>query len=390
MPKRPLRQQRRRAIAACTLATLAGLALSGAPLAAEPATGSGGVLVRGARYVMGAKLEIRVWASSRRSGTEALEAAFARVEQLDAVMTTWRPEGRLARLNHALAQPGACAAGIPVSPRLAACLSDALRWSRRTGGLFDPTLGTLIEAWDLRGSGRVPRPRELAAARARSGPEKVRIRGAGTGRPEVLAAAPGLRFDLGGIGKGIALDAAAAALRARGHDAVLLDFAGQVLATGPPPGREGWPVAIAHPSERQRPAVELWLTRGSLATSSNAERARFADGARLGHVIDPRTGRPTGTVSSASVLAGDATAADALASALLVGGFDAAPVIERHADGWLLLEPHATGTGPPRCTVFGSLRNLLRRSGLETAKCSPPEGRASPTARGPGRPRGQE
>jgi thiamine biosynthesis lipoprotein len=363
-----------------------GLALAGLIALGPTPAGDEPEPIRRARYVMGTRLEIRLYSSpdSRQNGIEAMEAAFARVRELDDLLTTWRAEGKLARLNRALEEPQAARTGVPVPQPLADALDRALRWSRRTDGLFDPTLGSLTAAWDLRGKGRIPEPAELAAARARSGHDRVSVRQDHAGRSRVVTEVPGLRFDLGGIGKGLALDAAAEVLRARQHRAALLDFAGQIMAVGPPPGREGWLVRIAHPADRRCPGLSLILDRGSLATSSNAERARTRNGETLGHVIDPRSGRPTKTRASASVLADSATAADALASALMVGGADAGSTVERYGGEWLLLDPGDNDSPGLRCTSSAGLAPRLRGPASSSFDCPPPPGRASHAGRARG------
>lgn len=130
----------------------------------------------------------------------------------------------------------------------------------------------------------------------------------------------GPAFDLGAIGKGMALDEAAAVLRAAGVTRALLNFGGQVLALDAPPGSDGWIVDVADPSNRARAAHTLTLVHASLSVTGNAERAIDAGGRRRGHVIDPRTGEPVDRAAAVAVIAPTATAADALSTALFVLG----------------------------------------------------------------------
>jgi thiamine biosynthesis lipoprotein ApbE len=86
------------------------------------------------------------------------------VRRADSLLSTWRDDSEISRLNHAHA-------GRPVrlSPELYGLLRESARWSASTSGAFDPAVGALVDAWDLRGAGRIPSPRTLAAARSRSG-----------------------------------------------------------------------------------------------------------------------------------------------------------------------------------------------------------------------------
>jgi thiamine biosynthesis lipoprotein len=130
----------------------------------------------------------------------------------------------------------------------------------------------------------------------------------------------GMALDPGAIGKGYALDAAARVLRARGVTVALLDFGGQVLALGAPPGAEAWEVDIAHPLRREQAALTLRLRDASASTSGNSERHVVVGGRTLGHIVDPRTGMPTSRNGSVTVIAPTATEADAVSTAMFVMG----------------------------------------------------------------------
>src|SRR5262249_10464851 len=160
----------------------------------------------------------------------------------------------------------------------------------------------LTLAWDLRGEGRVPSAAELAATRAHVGWQHVVL-----DRARTYVDLGGTRIDLGGIAKGFALDRAADALRAHGVGSASLDAGGQRLLLGATPN-EVW---VAHPEQRDRAAVRLVLSHGSLSTSGQSEHTLVAGGRRIGHVLDPRTGQPLQTRASASVLASSGTRADA-------------------------------------------------------------------------------
>jgi thiamine biosynthesis lipoprotein ApbE len=280
---------------------------------AEPASASE-PLVR-ARYLMGSRCELRVFAPAPLAD-RAAEAAFARIAALERTMTTWREDGELARLNGALRAAQAAPRSMQVSEDLYRVLGSALEWAGRTGGRFDPTVGRFSALWDLQGEGRIPADAEIEAVATGGSWRDVRLE---PGSRRVVVGRPNVAFDLGGFGKGWALDEAADVLKSHGVTRALLDFGGQVLALEPPPGSEGWIVDIASPIARDEPAVSLVLANASVATSSNRVREFVASGV-IGHVLDPRTGRPTGFEGSATVLAPSAAEADALSTAALVGG----------------------------------------------------------------------
>ena len=116
------------------------------------------------RYLMGTLLRVRVFAADRTEALDAAEAAFAEVERLQRLISEWDPESALSGLNRA--SPGE--ASRP-DPELFALLAEAEVWSAATEGAFEPAVGALVDAWDLRGAGRVPRADELAGALAAAG-----------------------------------------------------------------------------------------------------------------------------------------------------------------------------------------------------------------------------
>ncbi|MGE3175771.1 MAG: FAD:protein FMN transferase [Planctomycetota bacterium] len=253
---------------------------------------------------MGTWLDMQVTADDRATALRASEAAVAAVEACEARLSTWRPTSELSRLN-------AARVDVPVrlSPPTVAELHRALHWQRETAGAFDPTCGALLAAYGVRDGGRWPSPPERAAALAASGAALLALADADAARSH-----PGLRVDAGAFGKGAALDAAAAALRAAGARAAELDFGGQWLLLAP------GAVDLAHPRERGRIVATWRVEAGSVATSGNGERATRPDGRALGHLLDPRTGTPAADFGSVAVWCERALDADCLATGLFVLG----------------------------------------------------------------------
>lgn len=316
----------------------------------DPAT----VEVRRAVHLMGTRLEGRARAPDRESGLAALEAAFGAVEAEEELLSTWRAGTATARLN---ASPPGTAVEVPA--RLHRLLEEAWRIARATGGAFDPAVGALVDAWDLRGEGRLPSRSDLASARRASGTGCFEL---GSGR-RITPRCPGAWIDAGAFGKGSALRRARQALEetrqerrgadgAAGRDAddavaVLLDFGGQLLAVGAPPDREAWRAGVAHPVRRDRPVARLALRDRSAATTSASERFVTVGGEARGHVLDPRTGRPAPAWGSVTVVAADPMLADALSTALFVMGPEEGWrwARDREDVGVLLLAPEDPAAG---------------------------------------------
>ncbi|MEE9219475.1 MAG: FAD:protein FMN transferase [Acidobacteriota bacterium] len=319
------------------------------------------VLVARARYIMGAPLEVRAFAVAHRREqvAQALDAALDEVERLDAVLSNWRNDSELSNLNRAAAvAPFIC------SPDLFDALEASLAAAAATGGAFEPRLEPWIAALGLRSAEPDAGPPAVLPLRGSFEAPLQRIVKLDPGRRGVSFARAGIALNLGGIGKGYALDRAARLLRERGIEAALLNFGGQVLALGAPPGEPGWIAEVADPRDRFRPALVLTLRDVSAATSANTQRGAWRDGEWIGHVLDPESGRPAPFPGSATAVAPDATRADAYATALLVMGPERGL---EWADGRddvaaAYLEPAADGPSRLRATSsFERFREAERR-----------------------------
>lgn len=233
--------------------------------------------------------------------------------RVDARMSEWKESSPLAAVNRAAGREA-----VPVPADLRRLLLRAQELGAATDGAFDVTWAALWGLWDFRAADpRVPPADEVARRAALVDYRRLVVDdAAGTAfLPE-----EGMLVGLGGIAKGFALDAAAAALAARGVDDFLLTAGGQVLARGDRGGRP-WQVGIRDP--RGAPDdlfARLAVRDASLSTSADNESFFVVDGVRYHHVLDPRTGWPARGLRSATVVARDATTADALSTALLVLG----------------------------------------------------------------------
>jgi thiamine biosynthesis lipoprotein ApbE/Na+-translocating ferredoxin:NAD+ oxidoreductase RnfG subunit len=248
-------------------------------------------MIRRARYVMGTILEAKAYGEPA-AVLPALEAIFEEVRRLDRLLSRFREDSEISRMNRE-----AGAASVSVSEDTFFCVAAALDLARRSGGAFDPTL-------EPGGFSKVSLD---SAARA------------------VRFAREGIEIDLGGIGKGYALERAAAILRARGVDRAALDFGGQVLVLDPPPGAQGWLVAISSPGDREDMIGGFELARASVSTSGQEERP--------GHLVDPRRGAPAAAARQATVVAPSAMRADSLSTAAFVLGPAAGAALVAEEEG---------------------------------------------------------
>jgi thiamine biosynthesis lipoprotein len=251
---------------------------------------------------------------------ELAGAAFAEIDRLEQQLTVYRDSSEVSRLNSL-----APLVAVPVEEGLFNLLTQAARLTDETAGAFDVTAGALIKAWGFyRGPRRVPSDDERTEALSRVGMRHVIC---DAERRTVRYQRPGLEINLGSIGKGYALDRAAALLReAYGTSSALLHGGhSSVYAIGTEPGeRRGWTIGLPHPWEPGRRLALVRLRDGALGTSAATFQHLEYNGRKLGHILDPRSGWPAEGIASATAVAPTAAEADALATAFYILGVEAA------------------------------------------------------------------
>jgi thiamine biosynthesis lipoprotein ApbE len=194
-------------------------------------------------------------------------------------------------------------------------INEALRYSRLSGGKFDVTVGPLVNLWKTAvRSGHDPSSADEKKARDCVGYQKIEL----LPPDRIQFHSSCVQIDLGGIGKGYALDRAAEVLSARGVTRALLDAGGStIVAMGAPPGQSGWLVHLRDPSNKVDPHVTL--SGRSVSTSEQTPRSLVSP-ERAGHIVDPEKGVPAETHFAVSAVAENGTASDALSTTLLLLG----------------------------------------------------------------------
>ncbi len=247
----------------------------------------------------------------------AARAVRAVEEELNRVYETWhawRPS-TLSEINRRLA------AGETVSadPATLAVLRKARDLSLRSGGLFDPGIGALIELWGFHSEDRPAGPPPAETAIARLLARHPSLADLVIEDHRLRSTNPALRIDLGGFAKGYAVDLAVERLRELGIRNAIVNAGGDLRAIGRH-GERAWRIGIRDP--RGPGIIAALETHGdeSVFTSGNYERFFDYRGVRYHHIIDPRNGHPARGTLSVTVIHDDAGTADAAATALFVAG----------------------------------------------------------------------
>jgi|YNPBryantNP2012_1023418.scaffolds.fasta_scaffold00504_16 thiamine biosynthesis lipoprotein len=266
-----------------------------------------------AKPLMGTVVEISVVCDDARHASGAIQAAFNEMARLEAMMSVFRDDSELSRLNReGSSRP------VRVSPELFEVIEMSLALSRTTRGAFDITVGPLMQLWPFYArEKRLPSSHEIQEVLRRVGYAHVIL------SPEERTASfavPGMALDLGGIAKGYAIDRAVAVLKEHGIAAALVNAGGDVFAYGEKPGNQPWRVGLRHPRNPQELLAALPLANKAVVTSGDYERYFLVDGKRYSHIIDPRSGVTAQKTASVTVVASSAAYADGLATGILVLG----------------------------------------------------------------------
>ncbi len=287
---------------------LAGYALAGL-FEERPLT-----TVKRTRIAMGTLIEIQVRQSQTGSAEAAIQAAFTEVARVEALLSAQRPDSPLWRANHAPTST------IVVEPEIYRLLQRSDEWWQRSDGAFDASLGALVTVWGFGGgSPALPLEHDRLDALEHSGWGQLQLLDQNR-----LKRPHRVELDLGGIGKGYAVQQAADALRRHGVQQALINAGGDIAAVG-----GGWRVGIQHPRRQGELIGTLALEDIAVATSGDYEQYFEQGGRRYHHILDPRSGMPAQGAQSVTVIAADCTDADALSTAVFVLGA---------ADGLALVE----------------------------------------------------
>jgi thiamine biosynthesis lipoprotein len=263
---------------------------------------------------MAVDFRIVLYAADEAAAKQAAAAAFARIKQLDWMLSDYNADSELSRLSDTAPSPEP----VHVSDDLWRVLSRAKQAAEQTSGAFDCTVGPVVKLWRrARRTGELPPTEAIAAAREAVGDRFLKL-DAKNHTAQLLK--PKMRLDLGGIAKGYAADAALAILKERGITRSLVAGSGDIAVGDPPPGKKGWRIGIAPLDPTSPPRRYVLVANAGVSTSGDSMQHVEIGGRRYSHVINPRTGTALTDHCSVSVIAPDATASDALSTGVSVLG----------------------------------------------------------------------
>jgi thiamine biosynthesis lipoprotein len=266
---------------------------------------------------MGSQLELSAWTSDEGLATTAFNEVFTEFDRLEWLMSVWRKGSDIDRLNAAAGENP-----VSVSADVRSVLRSARQISEWTGGKFDVTFGVLSDLWrfDHDQDNRVP---DMTEVRRRLPLIDFRSLEIDDKTGTAFLTRKGMRANLGGIGKGYAIDRGVEILRRRGLNDFMIQAGGDLYAAGRRNGNR-WRLGIQDPRGPANTSfARLALTDSTFSTSGDYERSFVKDGRRYHHILDPSTGEPASLCRSVTIVTDRAVVADGLSTGVFLLGPDA-------------------------------------------------------------------
>jgi thiamine biosynthesis lipoprotein len=280
---------------------------------------------------MAGDCEVLVDTDSRPRAERARELARQEARRIERKFSRYLPESEVGRINGSEGQP------VSVDEETAHLLDYAATCYDLSDGMFDITSGVLRRAWRFDGSNRVPAEATVAEL----------LQCVGWGRvawaDRTLTMPTGMEIDLGGIGKEYAVDCAASLIAAEIPDAFVVNFGGDLYASGRRRGGRPWNIGVDDPERTGGATIaSIPLSRGGMATSGDARRFILYGGKRLGHILNPKTGWPIeGAPRSVTVIASTCVEAGTLSTLAYLQGAGAREFLEGESSQFRIVWPSA-------------------------------------------------
>ena len=274
----------------------------------------------GYQMIMGTFAHVVAIAKDSETARKCVQAALDEIRKVDELMSDYKTDSDIGRVNSRAGEKP-----VQVSEATYEVLHRSIEFSEMTGGAFDITVGPLVALFrNAKESKIAPDEEQIALAKSKVGFEKLKL---DSENKTVQFSEKGMLLDLGGIAKGYAIDKAIEAARGGGALGAMVDIGGDVRCFGlPPEGKEQWLIGLQDPNS----AIEgieggglilvLKITDAAVATSGDYQQFVLIEGKRYSHIMDRKTGTSSEGLSSVTIIAPNATDADALATSVSVMG----------------------------------------------------------------------
>ena len=306
------------------------------------------VVAKRTQMQMGTLVTITAVAPDKDRSNRAMQAAFDEIKRLERLLSTWRPDSELSRVNaEAGHQP------VMVSQETVELVVRALEIVRLTHGGFNIALGPAVEAWSVMERQHIPDDAELRQLKPLVDWTAIQV---DTVKRTIYLPREGMRIDIGGIGKGYAADRAVEVMKRAGATGGVVALSGDIKTFGQLPDSKGFPIGIQHPRQADAVLAMIDLRDEAISTAGDYERFFEQAGVRYHHILDPQTLLPARGCQSVTIIAKEGTLADGLDTGVFVlGPEEGMALVERLPDVEAIIVDREG-----KVTVSSGLRNRLR------------------------------
>lgn len=297
----------------------------------------------GYREIMGTFVRVTAVAMDEQTAQTCVKEGIKQLELVDNTMSVHNAESEISRINR-----DAYRQTVKVTEPVFEVLQRSVEYSRLTDGAFDITVGPLVDLWHEAGKKNIkPTEDEIASAKTKVGYEKLVL---DAENKTVHFTVDGMQLDLGGIAKGYGIDLATTAMQKAGAMGGMVDVGGDIRFFGAPPrGKQKWSVGLQEPKIDEKGLVShqlvlvLEMINKAVATSGDYRRFVLIDDKKYSHIINPSTSTSAEGLSSVTIIAQNATDADALATAVSVMGAEKGLALVEKLEG---MEAILISSGP--------------------------------------------
>lgn len=261
---------------------------------------------------MGTLVSITAVSQTHDEANEAISAGFQEIKRLEQLLSTWISSSELSKVNAAAGR-----SAVKVSLETMTVVRKSLQVAEMTEGAFNIAIGPAVDAWNISAEPRLPSVEELAGLKPLVDLQYVHT---DVWDRTIYLQKPGMRIDVGGIGKGYAADQAVMVMKRSGALAGVVALSGDIKTFGRLPDGAAFPVGIRHPRKEGEILAEIRLQDEAISTAGDYERFFEKDGVRYHHILDPHTLEPAHGCQSVSVIAKEGIWADGLDTGIFVLG----------------------------------------------------------------------
>ncbi len=251
---------------------------------------------------------MKLESQSQEHGDSCSHQAYAEMTRIDSLLSSYKNDSEVSKINQLAAQHP-----VAVSPETFQLIKRSIALSVISDAAFDITYASIGYQYNLR---HKTKPNDETI---KSLLNAINYRHITLNMPYISFKNPRVKIDLGGIGKGYAIEKASIILKRCGINEGIISAGGDSKIIGDKHGKE-WIIGIQHPRKKNALALRIPLSNTALSTSGDYERYYIDNGKRIHHIIDPKTGKPSTKTWSASVIGEDATMTDALSTAIFILG----------------------------------------------------------------------